>query len=292
MNTFQLECFLAVSKFLNFARASEQMNISQPAMTHQIQALEEELHVKLFHRTTRMVELTDEGLAFLPDAMQIVSITHNAQNRFSYSDTKPVIRLSVGCSTYLTPQIMVDAFCRLRQLYPNVHPLLHRWQEPLLFERLKSGSLDLVIHSRLTVKTPKEFHYKEILKSSLICMGLPDFFPKKPSIINQEDLKDLPLILYSPSTVFPETTNLQQMLSEGKRPDQLYFCENIESIIFLTKAGYGISVIPDIFIPDARSDLCCIPLNIPRFSFGVYFHSKTREAVVKDFIQILMQVCR
>ena len=83
MNTFQLECFLAVSKFLNFARASEQMNISQPAMTHQIHALEEELHVKLFHRTTRIVELTDEGLAFLPDAMQIVSITHNAQNRFS-----------------------------------------------------------------------------------------------------------------------------------------------------------------------------------------------------------------
>lgn len=292
MNTFQLECFLAVSKFLNFARASEQMNISQPAMTHQIHALEEELHVKLFHRTTRIVELTDEGLAFLPDAMQIVSIAHNAQNRFSHSDTKPVIRLSIGCSTYLTPQIMVDTFCRLRQLHPNVHPLLHRWQEPLLFERLKSGSLDLVIHSKLTVKTPNEFAYKEILKSSLMCMGLPEFFPGMPAMIHQEDLKDLPLILYNPSTVFPETTNLQQMLSAGKRPDQLYFCENIESIIFLTKAGYGISIIPDIFIPDARSDLCCIPLNVPKFSFGVYFHSKTQEVLVKDFIQILTQVCR
>lgn len=156
-----------------------------------------------------------------------------------------------------------------------------------MFERLKSGSLDLVIHSKLTVKTPKEFNYKEILKSSLMCLGLPDFFPEKPSIISQEDLKDLPLILYNPSTVFPETTSLQQALSNGKRPEQLYFCENIESIIFLTKAGYGVSVIPDIFIPDARSDLCCIPLNIPKFSFGVYFHAKTQEPLVKDFIQIL-----
>lgn len=291
MNTFQLECFLSVSKFLNFARASEEMNISQPAMTHQIHTLEEELHVKLFHRTTRIVELTDEGLAFLPDAMQIVSLTHNAQNRFSYSNMEPVMRVSIGCSTYLTPQIMVETFRRLRQLHPNVHPLLHRWQEPLLFERLRSGVLDLVIHSQLTVKTPKEFAYKEVLKSSLICMGLPDFFPEKPSIINLEDLKDLPLILYSPSTVFPETANLQQMLSKGKQPDRLYFCENIESIIFLTKAGYGISVIPDIFIPDVRDDLCCIPLNIPKFSFGVYFHSKAKDTLVKDFIQILTQVC-
>ena len=53
MNTIQLECFLAVSENLNFARAAEQLHITQPAVTHQIHSLETELNTRLFVRTTR-----------------------------------------------------------------------------------------------------------------------------------------------------------------------------------------------------------------------------------------------
>ena len=73
MNTFQLECFLAVASHLNFARAAEQMKITQPSITHQIQTLENELTVKLFRRSTRTVELTTEGHIFLSDAKNIVA---------------------------------------------------------------------------------------------------------------------------------------------------------------------------------------------------------------------------
>lgn len=58
MNTVQLECYMAVAENLNFARAAEQLHITQPAVTHQINSLETELDVKLFKRTTRTVELT------------------------------------------------------------------------------------------------------------------------------------------------------------------------------------------------------------------------------------------
>lgn len=66
MNLFQLECFLAVAECLNFARAAESMNITQPSITHQIRSLETELNTRLFHRTTRTVALTAEGRIFLP----------------------------------------------------------------------------------------------------------------------------------------------------------------------------------------------------------------------------------
>ena len=46
MNTIQLTCFLAVAETLNFARAAEQLNITQPAVTHQIRSLETELNTK------------------------------------------------------------------------------------------------------------------------------------------------------------------------------------------------------------------------------------------------------
>ncbi len=68
MNTFQLTCFLTVAETLSFVKAAKQLNVTQPAVTHQIHSLEEELNTQLFRRTTRTVELTPEGLVFLNDA--------------------------------------------------------------------------------------------------------------------------------------------------------------------------------------------------------------------------------
>ena len=73
MTTMQLECFLAVTETLNFAKAASQLNVTQPAVTQQIRTLEEELNVKLFKRTTRMVQLTPEGQIFFDDARDILN---------------------------------------------------------------------------------------------------------------------------------------------------------------------------------------------------------------------------
>ena len=82
MNTFQLECYIALSDTLNYARTAEHMNVSQPAITRQIQSLENELGVKLFKRSTRSVDLTDDGKSFLADAKKILDISQNALQRF------------------------------------------------------------------------------------------------------------------------------------------------------------------------------------------------------------------
>ena len=98
MNTFQLECFLAVSNTLSFVRAAEQLNISQPAITHQIKTLEDELNTVLFKRSTRFVEITQEGISFIGDAKKIISIALQAKMRYKSSKDIPVNALSIGCS--------------------------------------------------------------------------------------------------------------------------------------------------------------------------------------------------
>ena len=65
MHTAQLECFMAVADRLNFSRAAEQLRLTQPAVSHQIKTLEEELGVALFLRTSKSVRLTREGHLFL-----------------------------------------------------------------------------------------------------------------------------------------------------------------------------------------------------------------------------------
>lgn len=83
MNTFQISCFLAVAEHLNFARAAEQLHVTQPAVTQQIHSLEKELGVSLFARTTRSVRLTQEGRLFLQDARAAVPPGHPGQSAVS-----------------------------------------------------------------------------------------------------------------------------------------------------------------------------------------------------------------
>lgn len=83
MNTVQLECFLTVAEMLNFAKAAQFLNITQPAVTKQIKSLEDELGVRLFKRSTRNVELTNEGKLLINDAHIIINTSRRAKSRYT-----------------------------------------------------------------------------------------------------------------------------------------------------------------------------------------------------------------
>lgn len=75
MNTTQLECFMAVADCLNFSKAAEHLRLTQPAVSHQIKSLEDELEVELFSRSSKSVRLTQEGHMFLQYAGDILKLT-------------------------------------------------------------------------------------------------------------------------------------------------------------------------------------------------------------------------
>ena len=134
MNTFQLTCFLTVAETLSFAKAAKLLNVTQPAVTHQIHSLEEELNAQLFKRTTRSVEITQEGLIFLNDAKNVLNIISLAKKRFE----EPVVDdrqfFSIGCHSNnelrLLPEILRQMADSCPMLYPvfQVVPFQHLYQ--------------------------------------------------------------------------------------------------------------------------------------------------------------------
>lgn len=122
MNTTQLECFMTVSNFLNFSRAAEHLRITQPAVSHQISTLEDELGVKLFHRTSKSVRLTQEGYLFTQYADEILKLTGLSLARMKQSQHELPARLGIGCRNTAELRLLQPALERLRRENTAVLP--------------------------------------------------------------------------------------------------------------------------------------------------------------------------
>lgn len=170
MNTFQLTCFLAVAETLSFARAAEQLHVTQPAVTQQIKSLEKELNVKLFRRNTRTVRMTMAGSAFLEDARHIVSLSRRAVKRFEHPYAQEVQLLSLGCHSYTHLFLLPDALRRLSLIYPNLHPRLQVVPFQHLYRLLEEDDVEAVIGFREPDSRKVPGVYRELKKIPIICL--------------------------------------------------------------------------------------------------------------------------
>lgn len=285
MNTAQLQCFLTVADTLNFARAAEQLHITQPAVTQQIQSLEKELGVHLFHRTTHSVRMSPEGQAFYPDAQQIVRIEKMAKKRFENPAGPPVQPLVVGCTDFASLRYLRDALKALRQSHPTLRPLFQVIPFQHIYQRLAEGNLDLVAAFPPADSKKVRAVYREICRCPIRCI-LPEDHPlASRACVPLAALQSEPLVLFSPNRAPQELFRLQTTLADGKQPDQLYFADSAEAIATLVFSGFGISLLPDLLVPP---DLHSVPLEgAGSLSFGVYYKTLKDAPLLQEFIRLL-----
>ena len=109
---------MAVSNYLNFSRAAEHLRITQPAVSHQINTLEDELGVKLFYRTSKRVRLTQAGHLFSQYAQEILSLSSMSKARLKESQHTTVVRFGIGCRSFLELHLLSPVLKQLRQEFP------------------------------------------------------------------------------------------------------------------------------------------------------------------------------
>ena len=115
---------MSVSNFLNFSRAAEQLCITQPAVSHQINALEDELGVKLFHRSSKSVRLTQAGHLFTQYASEMLRLSGLSKARLkAYQQALPM-RFGVGCRDFMELRLFTSVLAQLRQEEPQLLPVL------------------------------------------------------------------------------------------------------------------------------------------------------------------------
>ena len=184
--------FYIVAKHKHMTKASEELHISQPAISQSIKKLEDQLGGTLFLRSNKGMELTEEGKMFYEYVKGALELINNAENEFTSFKDLSKGEIKIGCSTTLTKLVLINALKDFHLDYPNININITNDLTSNLINDLKLGKLDFVIFNESNIKeTNLNLEKIKELKQGFIYN--PEFYDD--NVNNFEDLNEIPLIL-------------------------------------------------------------------------------------------------
>lgn len=286
MTIDNLKCFILVAENLSFARAAEALYISQPAVTKQINSLEQELSAALFIRSTRHVELTPAGMSFYKDAKDIVLKSQMAINRVQrHNTTSDSIRIGLSnpiALFYLTPILK-----KLSEAHPDIRPNIEVPGYKIVLNLFLENKLDVLFYYKENMPKKAGINFVELEKDSLSClMPASHVLASKPSVTMKE-LENMSIIACNPLNAPLSMAAFQQQLLNKHPVDKVLYCDNIEAAHCMVAAGLGIALIPQILILKSP-DFVSVPLtNSATLSFGIFYHKQNKNPVLHHLLKVI-----
>lgn len=170
MELQQLRYVLAVAKERNFTRAAERTHVVQSALSHQIKSLERELGVALFARTSRKVELTSAGEAFLPAARATLDAADRAIAEAAAATGRIRGSLRIGTIPTVTVVDIAATIGRFHRRHPQVRINLHGGSSNDYITDIRAGELDVAILGLPETVAPDGIAHRELARERLVAV--------------------------------------------------------------------------------------------------------------------------
>ena len=184
--------FYVVAKNKHMTRASEELHISQPAISQSIKKLESDLGGTLFLRSNKGMELTSEGKMFYEYVKGALELINNAEHEFTSFKELDKGEIKIGCSTTLTKLVLIDTIEKFHASYPNINIIITNDLTSNLINDLEKGKLDFVIFNESNIKE-NNVNIEKLLELKQGFIYNPNYF--KDDINNINELNNYPLIL-------------------------------------------------------------------------------------------------
>ena len=277
---------MEVANYLNFSRAAEHLKITQPAVSHQINTLEDELEVKLFHRTSKSVRLTQEGYLFIQYAGEILKLTGLSKARMKESREEVFKRLVIGCRNTTELRILCPALERLRERRPEAMPVLRLLPYDSMENLLTERNVHLMFSFRRSAL--KKLKYRALVECPVVCACSKDDPLAKRTSVTVEQLQQAGRIAACrPPAYPPELFAVQSQVVGERKPGEVLFCDDQEVVTALVDTGYAFAVAAD--FPSARlPGLRYIPIEgVRSLSYGGVCLPEDKNPVLKEFLDLL-----
>lgn len=189
-----LEYFLVTAREENITKAASLLHITQPTLSRQLIALEEELGVKLFKRSSHSVVLTDEGLLLKRRASEIVELSRKTKLEFSSGAAELSGEIAIGSGEFLTVDKLCEMMAQFKELHPLVKFKIFSSNSDSIKERIDSGILDIGLVMDYIDIT--KYEYLRFSKKEIHGILVKEDGPlAKKEYLTPEDMRDVPLII-------------------------------------------------------------------------------------------------
>jgi len=243
MEMHQIRYFLALSETLNFTRASEQCNVSQPALTRAVKMLEDELGGELIRREGRLSRLTDLGVRMLPLLRQCYDSAVSAKAVARSVAAGEARSLSLGLSRTVDLRLLGQVLAELFRAYPALRLKLKRGTGPQLLEYLKAGEVDIGIAGPLGADWDRLDAWPVFSESFEVLLAPSHRLAgRNTSDITFADLLDETFLLQSDSETADEEA--RHLVAAGICLERTHMVDSDGDLAALVEANIGVALAP------------------------------------------------
>jgi DNA-binding transcriptional LysR family regulator len=287
MELRHLRYFIAVAEELHFGKAAERLHIAQPPLSQQIQQLEAELGVKLFHRKTkRQIQLTEAGKVFLQEAYQLLVQLETAVALTQRIGRGQTGQLRIGFTSLAIYNLLPSILRQFREQFPEVELVLLELTTSQQEQALKDSLIHVgFAHPPLEDDT---ISYKCIHRESLVVA-----LSSTHSLAQQEYISVLSL-LHEPLIVFPRYLapglydRIMSLFEQRNfKPNITQEAIQMQTIIGLVSAGMGVAITPSTLENLQRSGVAYRPIleEVPVIETAVIWRENSLTPIVDNFLQ-------
>lgn len=236
-----LRYFLTVAKEQSFTKAAEQLHITQPTLSRQMAAFEEELGITLFVRNGKKISLTEEGILLKRRALEILDLEERTLEELQGKEDVVEGSITIGCGEFAAVETLAQICKVYKEKYPLVQITLHTATADAVYDMMDKGLVDIGLF--LEPVDTAGLDYIRITNSDHWCVGMrPEDPLARKKFIKKEDLIGKPLIL-------PERIGVQSELANwfGKDFSKLHisFTSNLGTnagVMAANGLGYPVSI--------------------------------------------------
>ena len=287
MELRQLQYFLGVANELHFSKAAEKLFIAQPALSRQIQALEENLGVLLFERDKRNVKLTPAGEYLREEATQVISQLENITKRTQFIHQGEEGELRIGHPGSAIYSVIPPLLSKLRSDFPQIKANLSEILEDDLYGNLKNYQID--------VGFVREPYSDKMLATKVLLEESFSLILPENHWITAENFISLAQIKYEPFVLPPRHLGsiyydliIRMCGREGFTPNVVHESIHGATILRLVEYNLGISIMPTSYRLSTAMRVKFIELkDIPeRTQLSMAWRRNDTNPILQNFLKV------
>ena len=285
MEMHQVRYFLAAATELNFTKAAEKCNVSQPALTRAIKLLEGELGGDLFRRERPQAQLTELGERMHPLLKQCYESALGARSLASTIKSGELGSLRLAMTRAIDPNLSASHLFELKRLFKQLEVTLLRGTAGEVLQFLKNGEADLAIGSDMPEEWDRIDRWLLFTESFDLILSCQHPLAGRPSI-DPQDIAQEPLV----RSGYCEHAEKAAAVLAARNPDMVHGHEvaSPRDLMALVEAGFGFAVVPHSErIPATITRMAVDGVDLRRNVYLYVVAGRERTSVASAFLKLL-----